>query len=157
MDSSSSNRPRSASSFESNIHFNIESIRLDPDRRSFLNYVLYVKPALHKYLRTKSEVGCIFRKKASSHFGRRALNRELREKGYTGSDVTVRRHVQHRVIATPLLFLMKLTFQPGLASFPHFKKRALIRTESASMAPPKILFRTGPSPPLRWASRNSGD
>src|SRR5215510_14691496 len=66
MGRSSRNRPRSASSFESNRHFNIESIRLDPDRRSFLNLVLYVKPAFHTYLRTKSKVGCIFRKKASS-------------------------------------------------------------------------------------------
>src|SRR5215813_4324852 len=66
MGRSSRNRPRSASSFESNRHFNIESIRLDPDRRSFLNLVLYVKPAFHTYLRTKSKVGCIFRKKARS-------------------------------------------------------------------------------------------
>src|SRR5215510_5122304 len=60
MDSSSSNSPRSASAFESNTHFNIESISRDPDRRSFLNLILYVKPAFHKLLRTKSKVGCIF-------------------------------------------------------------------------------------------------
>jgi hypothetical protein len=59
MDSSSSNRPRSASSFESNTHFNIESIMRDPDRRSFLNSALYVKPAFHTLLRTKSIAGFV--------------------------------------------------------------------------------------------------
>jgi hypothetical protein len=59
MDSSSSDRPRFASSFESNTHFNVESIRRDPNRRSFLNSVLYVKPAFHKLLRTKNIVGFV--------------------------------------------------------------------------------------------------
>jgi hypothetical protein len=66
MDSSSSNRPRSASSFESNTHFNIESIRGDPDCRSFLNSILYVKPAFHKLLRTKSKVGFVRQSKRSA-------------------------------------------------------------------------------------------
>src|SRR5262245_7574938 len=57
--SSSSNHSRSASSFESNTHFKIESFRLDPDRRSFLYSVLYVKFAFHTLLRTKSKVGFV--------------------------------------------------------------------------------------------------
>ena len=68
MDSSSSNRPRSASSFESNTHFNIESIRRDPDSRSLLNSVLYVKSAFHKLLRTKSKVGCILLEESERPF-----------------------------------------------------------------------------------------
>src|SRR5215467_1266222 len=69
----SSNRPHSASSFESNTHFNIESTRRDSDRRSFLNSVLYVKSAFHTLLRTKSKVGFV-RQSNRSAKGRRVRN-----------------------------------------------------------------------------------
>jgi hypothetical protein len=92
MDSSSSNHPSSASSFESNTHFNIESIRRDPDRRSFLNSVLYVKPAFHRLLRTKSKVGFV------RQSNRSAKGEASKEKG-SGANLIImdnRRHDQTR-------------------------------------------------------------